>query len=295
MAVSRREFLKRSSAAVAAIPVVRIPPAAAGRSGALALPQADASVRELAMAALDAARSAGASYADVRVSRAQSQSVATREDRVINLSDSDTMGFGVRVLVNGAWGFAASRELTRTEVQRVARAAAQQARANRRAMQRPVVLAPVDPVPDGRWAAPVRIDPFTIPIEDKVALLLRANAEALKVQGTRFVNSSLFFLKDERTFASTDGTFTVQTLVRSLPTMNVTAVAADFSDFQSRDSAEIAPMGRGWEHVLDQYRINLVVWPTDGAVPQVLEHLPGWRELRTDKVATTFVRVNPLP
>ena len=251
MAVSRREFLKRSSAAVAAIPVVRIPPAAAGRSGALALPQADASVRELAMAALDAARSAGASYADVRVSRAQSQSVATREDRVINLSDSDTMGFGVRVLVNGAWGFAASRELTRTEVQRVARAAAQQARANRRAMQRPVVLAPVDPVPDGRWAAPVRIDPFTIPIEDKVALLLRANAEALKVQGTRFVNSSLFFLKDERTFASTDGTFTVQTLVRSLPTMNVTAVAADFSDFQSRDSAEIAPMGRGWEHVLD--------------------------------------------
>jgi TldD protein len=71
------------------------------------------------------------------------------------------------------------------------------------------------------------------------------------VQGTRFVTSNMFFVKDERTFASTDGTFTVQNLVRSLPSMNVTAVAADSSDFQSRASAEIAPMGRSWEHVLD--------------------------------------------
>jgi TldD protein len=251
LSVSRREFLKSSSAALATIPIVTTRGPAVVPSRSIPLPQADASIRDMAMLALDTARSAGASYADVRVSRAQSQSVATREDRVTNLSDSDTMGFGVRVLVNGAWGFAASRELTRPEVQRVARAAAAQARANRRAMQRPIVLAPVDPVPDGRWAAPVRIDPFTIPIEEKVALLLRANAEALKVQGTRFVTSSMFFLKDERTFASTDGTFTVQTLARSLPTMNVTAVASDASDFQSRDSAEIAPMGRGWEHVLE--------------------------------------------
>jgi len=205
----------------------------------------------MAMLALDTARSAGASYADVRVSHAQVQSVATREDRVTNMSDSETMGFGVRVLVGGAWGFAASRDLSRNEVQRVSRAAVAQARANRRAMQRQIQLAPVDPVPDGRWSAPARIDPFTIPIEDKAALLLRANAEALKVAGARFVNSNMFFLKDERTFASTEGTFTVQRLVRSLPRMNVTAVASDMSDFQSRNSTEIAPMARGWEHVLD--------------------------------------------
>jgi TldD protein len=201
----------------------------------------------MAMLALDAARSAGASYADVRISRAQSQSVGTREDRVTNLSDSETMGFGVRVLVNGAWGFAASRDLSRAEVQRVARVAAAQARANRRAMQRQIVLAPVDPVPDGRWAAPARVDPFTIPIEQKVELLLRANAEALKVQGARFVTSQMFFLKDERTFANTDGTFTVQQLVRSLPGMSVTAVGN--GDFQSRESREIAPTARGWEAV----------------------------------------------
>src|SRR5207244_557899 len=122
------------------------------------LPQADGSIRELALLALDTAKSAGASYADVRVSSAQSQSIASREDRIINMSDSETMGFGVRVLAGGAWGFAASRELSRAEVQRVARVAVQQARANRRAMQRPITLAPVDPVSDGRWAAAARID-----------------------------------------------------------------------------------------------------------------------------------------
>ena len=104
MTVSRRDFLKQSGAALAVIPAVQDRPASN-------LPQADGSIRELAMLALDAAKSAGATYADVRVSRAQSQSVATREDRVTNISDRDTMGFGIRVLAAGAWGFAASREL----------------------------------------------------------------------------------------------------------------------------------------------------------------------------------------
>ena len=223
----------------------------------------------MAMLALDAARSAGASYADVRISRAQSQSVNTREDRVLGMGDSDTMGFGVRVLANGAWGFAASRDLSRNEVQRVARQAVAQARANRRAMQRQVVLAPVEPVPDGRWAAPMRIDPWTIPIEDKAALLLRANAEALKVQGARFVNSSMFFLKDERTFASTDGTFTVQRVVRTSPNMNVTAVASDNSDFQSRGSTEIAPISRGYEYVEESNLVGMAPMWAEEAVQKL--------------------------
>jgi TldD protein len=85
--VSRRDFLKQSGAALAVVPALQDRPASN-------LPQADGSIRELAMLALDAAKSAGATYADVRVSRAQSQSVATREDRVTNISDRDTMGFG---------------------------------------------------------------------------------------------------------------------------------------------------------------------------------------------------------
>jgi len=226
------------------------------------------------MLALDAARSAGASYADVRVSRTRSQSVSTREDRVTGVSDNDTMGFGVRVLVAGAWGFAASRDLTREEVQRVARVAVQQARANRRALHQPVALAPCEPVRDGRWASPARIDPFTVPIEQKVDLLLRANAEARKVQGARFVNASMYFLKDERTYANTDGTFTVQTLVRTLPSMNVTAVASDFSDFQSRGSDEIQARGLGYEVVEDA---------------DLVRRAPQWAEEAVEKLSARSV------
>jgi len=90
-----------------------------------------------------------------------------------------------------------------------------------------------------------------VSVEDKVALLLAANAAALKVQGARFVNSGMFFLREEKTFASTDGTFTTQTIFRSQPTMTVTAVAPDFSDFQSRQSTDVQPMGRGYEHVVE--------------------------------------------
>ncbi|MBI1722962.1 MAG: twin-arginine translocation signal domain-containing protein, partial [Gemmatimonadetes bacterium] len=240
--VTRREFVKQTSAAAAAVGLATPGPARP-------LPQADGSVRELALLALDAARSAGGSYADVRVQRVRNQSVSTRENRVTGLSDGESFGFGVRVLVNGAWGFAASRDLTRTEVQRVARAAATQARANRRATQRPVVLAPADPVPEGRWASPIRTDPFTVAIEQKVDVLLSANAEALRVRGARFVNSSMFFVRDERTYANTDGSFTVQSIYRSNPGMNVTAVAPDNSDFQSRASDEVQAMGLGYEHI----------------------------------------------
>jgi TldD protein len=160
------------------------------------------------------------------------------------------MGFGVRTLVNGAWGFAASREISRDEVARVARQAVQQARANSLTLVRPVALAPVTATPNGEWHTPIEIDPFSVPVEDKVATLLAANAAALKA-GARFVNSSMFFLREEKTFASTDGSFIVQTIHRTQPSMTVTAVASDGSDFQTRQSNEIAPMGRGFEHVRD--------------------------------------------
>ena len=208
------------------------------------------------MRALDAARAAGASYADVRISRNRNQAIVTRERRVQALVDNETFGFGVRVLVGGAWGFAASRELTRDEVARVARQAADQARANRAALVRPVVLAPAAPA-TGTWRGPwVKTDPFDVAIEDKVALLLQANEAALKVvdpndrrQG--FVNSSMFFLREEKTLATTDDTFVVQTIFRALPSMTVTAVKPDFSDFQSRESTDVQPMGRGYEHVVE--------------------------------------------
>jgi TldD protein len=252
---TRREFVKTTSAAAAALAGLAAVPASAraavtAAAGSPSL--GDPNIKELAHLALDAARGAGATYADIRFTHNRTQSLFTREQRVQGLVDNETMGFGIRTLVNGAWGFAASREISRDEIARVARQSALQARANSLTVVRPVVLAPVTPTPDGTWRTPIEIDPFTVAVEDKVGLLLAANAAALKA-GARFVNSSMFFLREEKTFASTDGSFIVQTIYRTQPSVTVTAVASDGSDFQTRQSNEIAPMGRGYEHVRDAH------------------------------------------
>jgi TldD protein len=262
--MDRRDFLKHGALIGAGVAVgcapARVDPAAG------VLPTADSGVRELMMRALDSARTAGAGYADVRVSRNRNQGITTRENRVTSLSDNETLGLGVRVLVDGAWGFAATRELARDEVEAAVRTAVEQARANRSALRRPVELAPVEPVRDGRWRAPAEIDPFEIPIEAKVGLLLDANRAALGVDGARFVNSSMYFLREEKSFASTEGSFTHQSLFRALPRMTVTAVAADGSDFQTRVSTDVQPMGLGYEHDL-------------------IAHAPRWAEDAVQKLS----------
>jgi TldD protein len=235
---------------------------------------AEPNIRELAALALDAARSAGANYADVRFVRNRNQNVSTREQRVAGIADNETYGFGVRTLVDGSWGFAASRDLTREEVARVARQAADQARANRSALVRPVVLAPAPVVPDGTWKSPIEIDPFEVAIEDKVGVLLAANEAALAVKGARFVNSSMFFLREEKTFASTDGSFTFQVIYRTEPSMTITATGN--GDFATRQSVDVAPRGLGYEHVRDA---------------RLLENAPRWASEAVEKLSAKSVDV----
>jgi TldD protein len=250
MARSRRDFLKTVSA-VAATGVL-------GRSlDDIPRPQAetrypsvgDPTFRELTQVGIDAAKAAGASYVDMRISSRRSQTIQTRERQLQGVNESDTLGFGIRVLVNGAWGFAAHKALTQDKVAQVARLAVAQAKANSAVERAPIVLAPVTPTPNGEWRSAIQVDPFTVAIADKVALLLAANEAALAVQGARFVSSSMFFLREEKTLATSDGTFVVQTIYRSLPRTVVTAVAPDASDFQTRVSTDVQPMGLGYEHV----------------------------------------------
>jgi len=113
------------------------------------------------------------------------------------------------------------------------------------------------------------VDPFTVPIEDKVALLLAANDAALKNPQARFVNSSMFFLKEEKSYANSDGALVSQTIFRTQPNMTVTAVSKDFKDFQTRQSTDIQPMGRGYEHVTENDLVtNAAKW-ADEAVQKL--------------------------
>ncbi len=267
---NRREFLKRAGAA--AIGATIAPGVAHGHAGG-ATP-GDGPGRDLLMTVLQAARDAGASYADARLGRYRSQSIATRERQVTGVRDAESFGIGVRVLVNGSWGFAATRDLSTTSVQATARDAAQIARAAVAVQKRPVVLAPVTPV-TGTWQTPVATDPLDVPIEEKIALLLAANDAALGVKGVRFVNSSLALLREEKTLATTDGTFTVQTFYRVGPQFTATAVAT--GDFQSYNH-EIAPRGAGWEYVIG---LDLV------------RHAPEWASHAVEKLSARGVDPGP--
>lgn len=212
-------------------------------------PAPDATERELALFAIDEAISAGAGYVDVRISRHWNESVSTREERITNVSRSESYGIGVRALVGGSWGFSATSDVSRASVAAAAREAASIAKANDRIAPSETVLAPVASVPDGRWVTPHEVDPFDVSIEEKADLLFRANAGAMRVSGVEFVNSSIGSVKESRLVATSEGSVIQQTFIRMNPSMNITAFSSDRSDFQSRGSVA-EPAGRGWEYVL---------------------------------------------
>ena len=251
---SRRDFVATTALAAGALAIGRPHDAAAHSAHTGLMPHVqqrmDAPTRDLLMLALDTARRSGASYADARIQRVQRSGVFTREQQILDVVDSDTMGCGVRALVDGCWGFAATPRLTSEGIQRAATEAVATAKANRVARDQSVQLAPNPSHPDATWSSGFTIDPFTISIEEKTTLALAANAAAMKVPGVRFVSTQLQFVKEERNYANTDGSVIAQTLVRTWTPMAITAVSADRSDFAIRD-AVVQPTGRGWESVLE--------------------------------------------
>src|ERR671915_525374 len=129
----------------------------------LAFPPAD-ELPDLADAALASAKKAGASYADIRINRYRVQFIFTRDRRVQNIVNTEDYGFGVRVIVDGTWGFASSSQVTKDEIARVVTQAASIARANRSINTEPITLAPVDAY-NTTWNTPVAKNPFDIPLQ----------------------------------------------------------------------------------------------------------------------------------
>ena len=147
---NRRDFLKKGSmvagaiAAEAALRKANAMPYALERplAPAPATPVMDAATRELMMEALNASKMAGADYADVRIGRYRANFVQTREHQIVNVADTDSMGCGVRALVDGTWGFAATRTLTKDGIATAAKKAVAVAKATRLGRDRAVQLAP---------------------------------------------------------------------------------------------------------------------------------------------------------
>ncbi len=137
---------------------------------------------ELAKQAVDTATASGATYADARVIEKESQVIQTKGMNVSGLNIGNSYGIGIRVLCNGGWGFAATQDLTKDGLDRAARKAVEIAKASARCMEKPIELA-AEPAHKAVWKSPCKIDPFTISVEDKLAVLLKAAQSMLAVKG----------------------------------------------------------------------------------------------------------------
>jgi TldD protein len=209
------------------------------------LPQG--SKKLLADIGLQTAVRKGATYADVRIGRSLNQFVTTREDRVQNITNTESFGVGVRVIAGGAWGFAATSTVTKEGIASAAERAVEIAKANSKLLVEPVRLAPVPSYGEKSWRTPIKKSWADVPVSEKVDLLMEVNQAALGA-GASFINSMLFLVNEQKYFASTDGSYIDQDIHRIWPNFNVTRVDEKSGKFQNRQAMS-APMGLGWEYL----------------------------------------------
>jgi TldD protein len=248
--LNRRDFMHVTGKGISALTLTQIP--VFGRQvspEALLNPGLDVSVKKrLADAALNAAKSKGATYADVRIGRYLNQFVITREDKVQSITNTESYGVGVRVIADGCWGFAAIGDAkTEAELAKAAEKAVAMAKANAMLSEEPVQLAPQKGFGERNWKTPIEKNAFEIPIKEKVELLMAVNGAALK-NGANFVNSQLFLVNEQKYFASSDGSYVDQDIHRLWPGFTVTVIDPKSGKFETRDALS-APMGMGYEYL----------------------------------------------
>jgi TldD protein len=202
-------------------------------------------LRELADAALDAARAAGAQHADFRAERIRGQRIRLSDGRLQTLSDGDDSGLAVRVIVDGTWGFASAVDLTPEAAAKAAGQAVEVARVAAAMNTERIELAPEPAHGDVTWVSAYEVDPFTISPKDKVDLLAQWSAQLMAHPAVTHADASLYQVKECKFY--TDGATTAtQQRVRLHP--GLTAVAVTESGFD--DMRTLAPpAGRGWEYL----------------------------------------------
>jgi TldD protein len=209
-------------------------------------------LKELTDRALNLAQVQGASYADIRIVDRRTQNVNVKNGVVEGLSDAESQGFGVRVIVDGAWGFASSAILSQAEVDRVTALAVEIARASGLFKVRDVQLGP--PVSHvGTYRTIVETDPWKVSPEEKIGLLLRADEELRSTAGVTVASSSLAFWRERKVFANSEGAFLEQEILESGGGIEATAVDRDRSEVQKRsypNSFARDQRQEGWEAIL---------------------------------------------
>ena len=204
--------------------------------------------------ALDTARQRGAQYADVRLVDNREERIVVRNGVVETLSADASVGLGIRALYSGSWGFASTRETTAAAVDHAAGQAVQIARASARhngaGLPSADLLGP--PVSSrGAYQTPIAVDPFAVSLDDKLALLLAADAGMASVPQVSARMANLVFIREERTFANTDGALVNQTIYEAGGGIQATAVGDGEIQRRSYPQSHGRQQGgAGWEYIL---------------------------------------------
>ncbi len=169
-------------------------------------------------------------YADIRITEAQTEAITIKNENLEELVKTSQAGFGVRVLHKGCWGFASSREISATEVERITRLAVEISESSALAKREDVVLVP-EPSHIDNWKNEVKEDPFAVSLEEKIKLLLEAN-KALNVAGVTNRLSFYNAFREYQTFANTEGSFITQEIVEC--GAGIQAVAIKNGELQER-------------------------------------------------------------
>jgi TldD protein len=276
MTLSRRHFVGASAALAAEL------------FGAQPSRTPSPSLEKLADVALREAKKLKASYCDIRINRYRDQTAAVRLSpergtgktlEVPSVSDSDSFGFGVRVIVDGAWGFAASPVVTSEEIKRVTAEAVTVAKANASLKGRPITLAPTKAY-RARWNSPFEQNPFDVPAGQKLATLLDAAREVKKKPKVFLATGSMVFHSEDKYFASSEGSSIQQLIVQTFGSLSANAVDVARRVSKTRNYWP-PPLSAGWESIA---QMNL----RENALrmrEEVLEHLaappvkPGRKDL----------------
>ncbi len=206
-------------------------------------------MKELIERALNVAQLIGATYADVRVVRREDESISVKNGIVEALGHSEDQGFGVRVIADGAWGFASSAVMTISEAERVAALAVSIAKASALFKTEDVDIgSPV--VSRGEYTTPITTDPFTVPLERKIETLLKADGLMRQAAGVKVAHGGMVYIRERKTFASTEGSWVEQEIVESGCGLDATAVGDGEVQVRSYPNAfGRHQMTRGYEFI----------------------------------------------
>jgi TldD protein len=221
-------------------------------------------LRALADAALSRARDLGAEHVDFRLERIRRQTLRLSDGQLETAADADDLGFAVRVVKDGTWGFAAGIDLTPDAAKRVAEQAVEVAKVAAAINRERIELAPEPAHGERLWISSYEIDPFTVPISDKVALLSDWSRRLLADDRVAHSDASLLQVKENKFYADAAGTVTTQQRVRVAPV--VTAVGLHEGGFDTMRSLA-PPAGRGYEYLTGP------TWGWDAELARIPEYL----------------------